>query len=130
MSQPAADVEQVSRRIKVDPHAQVEVGLGHAADDRRQMKDRRGLGIDHVLDEGGIGDVPGEGRHARVRVSGRQDHIDEHQLLNRLVVTIRRAERPALQQGVGETTSQESTATGDDALHAGPAPQRTGRLPG
>ena len=35
-----AGLEQMPRRIDVDPHAEVEIRFRHAADDRREVKDR------------------------------------------------------------------------------------------
>ena len=42
-----AQLEQCPRRVDVDPHPEVEIRFGHAADDRGEVKNGAGLRVNY-----------------------------------------------------------------------------------
>ena len=98
----AASVRQRSsssaRRVEVDAHADVEVGLGLAADDRGEMEHRVGVGRDGALDDGGVGEIAGDGRDARVGERRRGHDVEQHDLAESRATAARVGQRPALEQ--------------------------------
>ena len=93
----AADFEQVLRRVPVHAHAEVEIRFRLAADDCRQMEYRRGLGGDGAFEEPAVGDVARELFEAGIAQPGSGDDVDERDLADGRVLTVRAAQRTALQ---------------------------------
>ena len=61
-AQRPAALEQRARRVEIHAHADVEVGLGLAADDGREVEDRVGVARDGARDDRRIGEVAGDRR--------------------------------------------------------------------
>jgi hypothetical protein len=100
--------QQVARGVQVDAHAQVEIGLGCAADHGGQMEYRLRVAVDGTLQHGGIGDVAGEGFDSRVVQVGGSRHVEQHQLVDGAAV-----ELAAFQQFPGQLLAEKAGAAGD-----------------
>src|SRR6185369_16544813 len=87
----AAAIEQADRRVEVDPPAGVEVGLGRAADDRREVEDAIDRLREQAVEVRRVGDV------AVVAVG--RDHV------------------VADAQRVDEGTADEAVGAGDEDAH-------------
>ena len=109
--------EEISRRIEVHAHADVEVGFGLAADDGRQVKYRVGIRRDDRVDERAIIQRALDRPHAHVGVRRRRHDVDEHELAHRPRIAAGIGQRSSLENRVGEAAAEEAGATGDHDSH-------------
>ena len=112
-----ADLEQHARAVEIHPHAEIEVGLRLAADDGREVKDRRGLRCDHPLEQRAIGDVADDLRDPPVVEAFGPDHVGQRDLVDRFVVAAGRGQLSALEQASGEGLAEEAGPAGDQDMH-------------
>ncbi|MNT21751.1 hypothetical protein D3C72_1570990 [compost metagenome] len=117
MSQFAADVEQQSRGVEVDAHAQLEIGFRLAADDGGQVEDRAGLRIDGSAHESTVGDVARDHCHARIVEIMRGHHVDQYQLADRLQLAVAVRQLALRQQLARQALPEESGAAGNQYFH-------------
>ena len=125
----AAQIEQRPRGVDIDPHAELEVGLRHAADDGREMKDGSRRGIDGAGEERSISDVADDRVDSGIVEAGRRDDVDERDALNRLLPAGCICQGAALEQRPREPAAEESRAAGDDDfrwIHVGLRAQDSG----
>jgi len=117
MTARAADLQQRSRRVEVDAHAEIEIRLSLAADNGSKVKDRGGIGVDQALEQRRIGNVAGE--RADPRVAGRwgRDDVEEHEAVDCLFPAVEAGELAALEQLLRQTLSEKSCAAGDENFH-------------
>ena len=114
-----AHLEQRARRIEVDAHAEIEVGLSLAADDRREMEDRGGLAVDHAGEECGIRDVPGDRHDPRVGGGRRGRDVHEREAIDPLRLAVGPSQRSALEQRPRQALTEKAGAAGNDDVHRG-----------
>ena len=117
MTAAATDVEQQPRRVDVDPQAELEIRFRHPADDGRQVKNRRGVGVDRARQQIGIRDVAGDGDDAAVGEGWWRHDVDEHDPIDRPLTGITVLQRSPLEQLPGQTRPEEPGAAGNDDVH-------------
>ncbi|KAJ3472047.1 hypothetical protein NLI96_g13414 [Meripilus lineatus] len=117
MAARATHLEQRARRVEVDPHAEIEIGFGLPADDRREVEDRARLRIDRAFEHRAIGDVADDRRHARVTEIAALDDAEQHQLVDLAGPAVRAGQLAALEQLARETLAEKAAAAGDQYFH-------------
>ena len=113
----AAGVEQPSRRIDIDAHAEVEVGFGCAADDRREVEYRIGATRERPLDRRRVGEVADDRRDRRTGRRAGRDRVDGDDLANRAPRPLRVDERASGGELAREPRAEEAARAGDDDAH-------------
>lgn len=115
----AAGVEQPSRRIEVDAHAEAEIGFGGAAHGRGEVEHRVGARREHALDRRGIGEIADDAgdRRPGTRVTPRRDRVDPDDLADGTPGPLRVDERRTCGELAREPRAEEAACTGDDDAH-------------
>ena len=110
-------LEQVARAVEVDAIALLEVGLGLAGDDRREVEDDVGPARDEALGDARRRQVRGFGRDREGRAVGlrRRNHVDQRDLVDGLA-----AERLVLDEPVGELDADHAGGADDENVHCLP----------
>ena len=117
MTELAAELQQMARRVEIDPHAQIEICLRLAAHHRRQMKNRRRLGIDGPLEHLAIGDVTRDLPDAGVGHARRSDDVDERDRIDSGGAAVGSAEDAALEQRFCQPSPEKPCSAGNDNIH-------------
>ena len=117
MATRAAHFEQRTRRVEIDPHAEVEIGFGLPADDRREVEDRARLRVDRAVEHRAVGDVADDRRHARVAEIAAGDDVEQDQLVDLLAAAVGAGQFAALEQLARETLAEKAGAAGDQYFH-------------
>ena len=105
--------------MKVDPHAEIEILLGFAADHRGEVKDRTGAGIDQRLRGTRLGEVPQPQLDARVIGQRRDSGADvaDDDALDLVLGAIGTGDCATFEQRRYETATEKPGAAGDKNLH-------------
>ena len=109
----AATLEQRARGVEVDAHADVELRLRLPADDGGEMEHACPCRARRRARRRRVGEVAGDGRHARVAGQRRGRDVDERDRRDRAHASARVGERAALEELAGEAGAQEPGAAGD-----------------
>ncbi len=115
----ATGFEHLTGAVEIHAHALVEILLGLAADDGRQVKHRRGIRVDQLIRRIGLAEVAVSGFQSLVggeRLRRRRDVRDQNFVDLRLV-TARGSDAAALEQRFDEPRSEKTRSTGDHYPH-------------
>ena len=70
-----------------------------------------------MLDDGGIGEIAGDGPHARVVESRRGCHVEQYHFANRALGAACVGQAVAREERAGEAGAEEAGAAGDHDAH-------------
>ena len=112
-------VEQPHRAVEIDPHPEIEVLLGFAADHRGEVEHHPGIGVDQGLRGPGFTEIPEsqvDARIVRQRRDARSD-VAHDNAFDRMLGTVGAADHTALEQCRDEAAAEKPSAAGHQNLH-------------
>jgi hypothetical protein len=115
----AAGLEDLLGSLEIDAHALVEVLLGLAADDGRQMKHGAGFRVDQLVRCVGFAEVAVAGLQTLVLGKGlrRRADVGDQNLVDFPFLAVGSRDAAAFEQRVDEPRSEKTRATGHQYLH-------------
>ena len=105
--------------MEIDPHAEIEVLLGFAADHRGEVEDHAGVGVEQSLGGTGLAEVADSELDAGVvgQRRGAGADVADHDSLNLVLGPITAAHRSALEQRRHESTAKKTRSSGHQDFH-------------
>ena len=116
----AAGVEEIARAVEIDAHAEIEVGLGRAADHGRQVDHRGRFLVDQRGHGCRVADVAGPVRDARV-ADPALGHVEADDARNGLgdhpAAVVGEFEAALPKQRTHQLLAEKAGAAGDEDFH-------------